>query len=229
MSLPSNPSGTSEPPPTGQQSEGPHRRGKDKTTRKPRKTITREIVRLVIVQTKRDKRPSNAEIAANVGISYGALLNLLKKINEGRYDFEDQVVFIPEKKGRKPKMTREMSARARDILTSSTTATLDSARELLSEEGINVSRATIYRMTVNEDISVQMVAPRPGVVFTQQNANKRHDYALQVETIPDEALWFIDESGFNLHLAPLRCWAPVGQTPVQEVQANRGQNVSLLM
>ena len=126
-------------------------------------------------------------------------------------------------------MTREMSARARDILTSSTTATLDSARELLSEEGINVSRATIYRMTVNEDISVQMVAPRPGVVFTQQNANKRHVYALQVETIPDEALWFIDESGFNLHLAPLRCWAPVGQTPVQEVQANRGQNVSLLM
>ena len=156
-------------------------------------------------------------------------MNLLKRINDGEYDFEDEVVYIPEKKSRKRIMTKATAARAKEILTASTTATLDTAREVLAEEGIEASRATIYRMTVKENISVQMVTPKPGVVFTQKNVNKRLEYARQVDPIPDEELWFIDESGFNLHLAPLRCWSEVGHTPVQPVPANRGQNVSLLM
>ena len=151
-----------------------------------RKTITQEIVRLVLEQASRKKRPSNKEIAANVGISYQTILNLLKKINDGEYDFEDVVVYIPEKKGRKRILTGAKAARAKEILTSSTTATLDTARELLAAEGIHASRSTIHRMTKKVNISVQMVTPRPSVVFTQHHINQRFEFARIVDDIPDE-------------------------------------------
>ena len=187
----------------------PGRRGKDKRPRKPRKTITQEIVRLVIEQASRDNRPSDKQIAANVGISYGALMTLLKNIHEGKYDFHDEIVYIPEKKGRKRIMTKEMSAMTKDILTSSNTATLNSTKELLATEGINASRTTIWRMVQNENISVQMIAPKPGVVFTMRNVNQRFDFAEEIDEIPNEVLWYIDESGFNLHMCPFKCWSQV--------------------
>ena len=46
---------------------------------------------------------------------------------------------------------------------------------------------------------------------------------------PEEQLWFLDESEFNLHTAPLRAWSQRGETPVQPVHANRQRNVTLLM
>ena len=115
MSLPQSPPDASLP---GQQ-ETPerHMRGKDKAPRKKRKTITPEIVRLVVEQARREKRPSNKEIAANVGISYQTLLNLLKKINNGELDCEDGVLYVPEKKGRKPIITKAKIARTKELLT----------------------------------------------------------------------------------------------------------------
>ena len=41
-------------------------------------------------------------------------------------------------------------------------------------------------------------------------------------------LIYIDESGFNLHLASGKGWAVVGFTPETDVCTNKGQNTSLL-
>ena len=60
-----------------------------------------------------------------------------------------------------------------------------------------------------------------GVVFTRDNIEQRYNYAVLVNRIPDEQLWFLDESGFNLHTAPLRAWAQKGRPPTQQVVANR--------
>ena len=60
-------------------------------------------------------------------------------------------------------------------------------------------------------------------------ADKRFNYAQRVNQIDNRELWFLDESRFYLHTAPLRCWAKRGTRPVQAVPTNRGVNVSLLM
>ena len=41
-------------------------------------------------------------------------------------------------------------------------------------------------------------------------------------------LVYIDESGFNLHLASGKGWAVVGFTPETDVCTNKGQNISPL-
>ena len=74
-----------------------------------------------------------------------------------------------------------------------------------------------------------MIVPKPAAVFTRRITQQRFDYATRVNDKPDQELWFLDESGFNLHVAPLRCWSVVGVTPVEAVPVNRGKNVSLLM
>ena len=197
--------------------------------RKKRKTITQELVDSVVTQVTRPNRQSNKLIAQNVGLSYSAFMNLLNDLAAGKYDYHGDIVFIPNKKGRKPKVTKEIEAQVKEILLEKTTATLDSARERLAEEGTQLGRTTIWRTAMKLKLSKKVISLRPAVVFTQRNIDQRFTYAQRVNEMPDQELWFLDESGFNLHVAPLRCWAPVGQTPVQPVPANREQNLSLLM
>ena len=47
--------------------------------------------------------------------------------------------------------------------------------------------------------------------------------------LDEDELWFLDETGFNLHVCPNRCWSEVGHTPVQPVQPSKGKNMSVLM
>ena len=76
------------------------------------------------------------------------------------------------------------------------------------------------------NISHQTVSLKPEISFTQQTTEKRHEYTVQVFELLDEELWFLDESGFNLHVAPLGCWSGVGQTPVLPVPTNREKSVT---
>ena len=118
----------------------------------------------------------------------------------------------------------------KEILTSGPTMSLDRAREILAAEGIQMGRTTIWRIATKKlGLSFQKASLKPAVVFGRQTMQRRFDYAQRVNGLPDEELWFLDESGFNLHIAPLRCWAPKGRTPSIAVPTNRGVNVSLLM
>ena len=118
----------------------------------------------------------------------------------------------------------------KEILTSGPTMSLDRAREILAAEGIQMGRTTIWRIATKKlGLSFQKASLKPAVVFGRQTMQRRFDYAQRVNQLPDQELWFLDESGFNLHIAPLRCWAPKGRTPTLAVKTNRGVNISLLM
>ena len=54
-------------------------------------------------------------------------------------------------------------------------------------------------------------------------------YEDRVDGLFDEELRFLDETGFNLHVAQLRRWAEKDHTPVEAVPPSKGQNMSLLM
>ena len=95
---------------------------------KRRKTITHEIVSMVVRQISRKDRPTIKVISENVGLARSTVLKLLRELREGKYDYGDFVVYRPTKKGRKTVITEELCERVRDILTSSPTETIDSAK-----------------------------------------------------------------------------------------------------
>ena len=121
-------------------------------------------------------------------------------------------------------MTNEMASRVKEILTSSKTATLGTAKQVLAQENVFLGRSTIHRIAQREHLSNQKIALKPDIVFTERMAEMRFDYA-EEDGMFDEELWFLDETGFNLHVAPNRCWSEVGETPVQPVTPGKGQNL----
>ena len=175
-------------------------------------------------------RPKLSQMAATLGLSLSTVNRLVRKIKDGEFIHDKKVVFRPTVKGRRRISNKQTSEIVKEVLTSDRTMTLERARRVLERRGIKMSRSTIWRIAKNEmDLSNQKISTRPEAVLGPEIADQRFDYAQQVNELPDKELWFIDESGFNLHIAPLRCWARRGRTPVQRVPTNRGVNVSLLM
>ena len=198
-------------------------------TRKRRTMVTREIVSSIVSQMNQDPRPTIKDIAANVDLAESTVKRLLRKIRAGEFDFGESILFTPKRKGRKPILSSEKAARVKAILTADPTATLETARNALLEENVSVSVTTTWRLARMERLTVQKVSLKPNIVFTARMTEMRFQYAQRVEEIPDQELWFLDESGFNLHLASTRRWAVAGETPVQPVPPNRQENMSLLM
>ena len=207
----------------------PPRPAMTRKRRKKRKTLTSDIVKSFIMLFNMIDGPSLKEIAKVLDITYPTAKKLVRRIREGRYDFEDGILYNPTKKWRKTLRTTETKARVKTLLTETTTATLACTKELLEVEDIFISQSTIYRIALDEKLSNQKVSLKPEISFSQRTAERRHEYAVQVSDLLDEELWFLDESGFNLHIAPLRSWSAVGQTPVEAVPTNKEQNLSLLM
>ena len=202
---------------------------RNKKPRKRREKVTPEVVRLIILQFNRPNGPSIKEIAENVGVSDPTAKNVVLKMREGMFDCEDEVRFDIKKTGRKSKVTRENARRVREILTSSSTSTLGTAKQILEQENVFLSKSTLCRVARSEGLSIQKISLKPDVVFTERVMELRYDYADQVSCLFVEELWFLDETGFNLHVAPIRCWSDVGHTPIEAVAPSKGQNISLLM
>ena len=153
----------------------------------------------------------------------------MKKVRDGVYGCGENIVFVRGKIGRRTVINRDNTQLVKELLKESPTSTLESVRKRLDENDIVVGRTTVHRMDRMGGLTHQMISYKPSVVFTPRITQARFEYAEEVLDIPDEELWFLDESGFNLHLAPARCWSDRGRTPVHAVPANRGTNVSLLM
>ena len=167
------------------------------------------------------------EIARVVGLSYSCVKEAVKRVREN--DLDELPDFGIVKKGRKPKTTPEMSRMVKDHLTGSRTATLSSAKKHLADEGIIVWKTTVWRLANMEDISYKRTAFKGEVVLSQRIMDRRFEFGGQVDEMADDELWYLDETGFNLHIGVTRSWSEIGETPVVIVPANKGQNVSALV
>ena len=169
------------------------------------------------------------QIAVSIGVSIATVYRLLKRIREGELVRENRAVLSATARGR----TRVFNSRTyevvREVLTSDPTMTLERTLEELRRRGVDMSASMIWRIATKLRQGKKKTATKPAAVFDDRVTNQRLNYAQRVNQLPDQELWFLDESGFNLHIAPLRCWAPKGRTPTLAVPTNRGVNVSLLM
>ena len=197
--------------------------------KKKRTTVTHEIVTRFLEEYNQSDRGTIKSIAEKVGISYTTAKKLLREIRRGDHDCEDMILYRPTMKGRKSVQPDQNCRRVKEVLTQSTTVTLGKAKEVLEAEDIHMSRATISRIANDKNLSDKKTASKAGVVFPAESVDQRHEYAVQVDGIPNDRVWFLDETGFNLHTAPLRAWSERGKTPVQPVPANRQKNLSVLM
>ena len=77
-------------------------------------------------------------------------------------------------------------------------------------------------------MSHKKISRKPDVVYCSRIINGRFNYARRVNEMPDEDLWFLDESVFNLNVS-ISCAGPVSAEPQSRVRPNRGVNVSLLI
>ena len=139
------------------------------------------------------------------------------------YDYGENIVFVRGKVGRKLVINRDNTELVKELLKETPAATLDSVRKRLEDNDVFVGRTSVYHMARRGCLTHQTISHKPSVVFTPRITQSRFEYADEVLDLPDEELWFLDESGFNLHLAPARCWSDCGHTPVHEVPANRGK------
>ena len=132
--------------------------------------------------------------------------------------FDSEVVFhfTVKKKGIKPKVSPEIATRVRELLTSSTTATLGTTKQALEAEDVVLGRSTIHRIANAEHLSNQKITLKPDVVFTERIGQLRFDYADKVDGLLDVELWFLDETCFNLHVAQLRCWSEGATPPLKQ-------------
>ena len=114
----------------------------------------------------------------------------------------------------------------KERLTSDRIASLASEVQALNEEGVDVKKTSVWRMTRDAHVSYKRVQKKSDSVLTLAVIQKMFEYATIVNEIPDNQLAFLVETGFNLYLGMTRSWAEVGETPTVVVPTNRGQNVS---
>ena len=203
-----------------EQSEGP----------KPRGRVTQQLVISLVRMVNASETPNLKQIASTLGVSLSTVYRVLQKIRSGELVRDKKVVFPVKAKGRKKKYNSRTVAAVKDVLTSDPTMTLEMARATLQRRGINISQTTIWRIATKVlDLMHEKISTRPFAVFNADMADKRFDYGQMVNQFNGQELWFLDESGFDLHIAPLRRLARRGTRPVQAVPTNRGVNVSLLM
>lgn len=95
-------------------------------------------------------------------------------------------------------------------------ATLRCGRRTLQRDlrSLNITRKRLRHMPIERNDVVTLAS--------------RHDYALEVADIADEKLFFIDETGTNLHTNTNYGYSFRGITPTLEEPGNRGQNQSIL-
>ena len=134
--------------------------------RKKRTTITHEIVTRFTTEYNMNSGASLKKIAETVGISYHTAKNLMRKIRLGDYNSGDKIVYFSVAKGRKPVRNEANERRVVEVLTQSTTMTLDKAKEVLAVKNIHMSRATISQIEKDQKFSFQKTASSAAFVFT---------------------------------------------------------------
>ena len=181
----------------------------EQQARKPRGSVTPGLVASLVKMVNASKKPNIKAIALTLGVSFSTIHRILRKIRSGELVRDNKVVLPANVKGRRRRYNSRTVEIVKDVLTSDATMTLEMARQELEARGITMSTATIWRIATKRlKLRHKKISTRPAAVFNQEMEDKRFDYGQQVNQINYQVLWFLDESGFNLHIAPLRCWAP---------------------
>jgi len=192
-------------------------------SRKRRTTINKEIMKTIRKCVSRDY--SIRKTAEEAEISTSSAKTLIDKVQLGLTDD----VILGVKKGRPGKVNLDMELEVKSILTRDPAQTLKSLGEELLIKDINASKSSIARCIKNVNFSRKRLCKVPEERNSVRTMDARQVYSRSVQTIPNERLIFLDETGFNLHICKHYGYSPVNTKCYKTIPANRGKNISLML
>jgi len=192
-------------------------------SRKSRKTVTKEIIRLVRRLLEREM--SLVQIADEVEISISCARSLCEKISCGSSDEE----ILQPKKGRPILPDDEIKSKIRVIIDRDPSHTLQSIREELMTKGTVISTPTISRYLKKLDYTRKRLSIVPIERNSTRTLDMRQEYCRKVNKIPDANIIFLDETGINLHNKKSYGYSMKNTKCFLTLPANRGKNNSVMM
>lgn len=199
-------------------------------TRKTRKMVTKETIKSFKTLIEREK--SQKEIMDTLSISKSTFQRLRRKYETGELDnIKDFKTFSENKKETKKDKSALKEFLAFSVANCPNLA-LSAIRENIVQNNsnniIHSSVPTICRTLKEMNYTRKVLTKIPINRNSAENKNIRCVYGNELANISDNNLIFVDETGFNLHLAPRRGYSPINQKCFINVPNSKGTNVSLL-
>lgn len=193
--------------------------------RKPRVLLTDEKVDIAKNLLKDKKKPK--DIAHVLNISERSARRLVQSLEstENENEIGDYIIHKP---GPKPKSKRAIKAAIADIVQQDNALTLEGISDRLRDFNIFKKKSTVHNTLKSMKYKRKRLRP----VAYERNSERviadREVYCRELMEMADKDLFYLDESGFNLHTSAHYGYAPPNETPRILVPGNRGRNISLL-
>lgn len=196
-------------------------------TRKKRKDITVETLNSFIELIKQETKQT--VIMRTLRLSKSAVYHLTRKYANGELKIEG-FKSRSDKRRRKVKNHETVKGILAHQLGINPTTSLHILADFLFEEtGIRYSITTIHRLLKEMKYSRKVVEIMPINRNSRKNKETRKIYCNDLALIRDCQLLFLDETGFNLHIAPTRGYSPVNsKCYINAAASSKSVNVSLL-
>lgn len=130
--------------------------------------------------------------------------------------------------------TNEMSSTSKlreeailKILGNDSTLTQRQVIQLLPDD-LKCTIRTVSRALKAHNITRKLIRSIPNERNSNRTIQLRRAYANQINLLRDQRLYYIDETGFNLHTGPRYGYAVAGETPTAPRPGDRQRNLSVI-
>lgn len=176
-----------------------------------------------------EENTSTKDIAKLVDLSQRSVQNYIKlhiseEIGNKWIPFDS----TPIKRANKPLKDQRKEA-VINILRRDAPLTKQQVIDQLKEQNLGCCKRTLDIYFKECDQARKRLRQIPIERNSATTIDKRHEYASAIRFKMDKDLYFLYETGFNLHAGPSFGYAVKGTTPTPERPGNRGQNMSLLV
>ncbi|XP_065325373.1 uncharacterized protein LOC135931982 [Gordionus sp. m RMFG-2023] len=157
----------------------------------------------------------------------------LSSINKLRRETFPEIIrdplkdYVIGKRGRKKKDTFNMERKIMELLMANNTLTIKGIIENLPP-GFPRNEGTIRKYIKKIGWSKKRAGKEPDRRNTPGTVNIRQIYCIKILNIAREKIFFLDETGINLHVVPVYAWAPYNVKPTVKVSPSKGKNLSIL-
>ena len=193
--------------------------------RKRRVPITTEKLDILIRMKNAGEKVSSIASALDVTVQtvyaiFGKM-HMQDEIN-GRYGD------ILKKTGPKPNEANQNLLHVAEVVQMDNTLTQKGMQDKLRSMDVILSQPSISNALKKLKITRKRLKLKSEKVISPEVINKRMIYARELMKIPDSKLYFLDETGLNLHSMSSYGYSPKNIDAVALVPANRGRNISIL-
>lgn len=166
------------------------------------------------------------EMSQLVGMSKRAIYRYMENTDSTHTEGPRRQLFR-KKRGRKPVDQTALKAHIQEMIRDNPATTM---QEIVDElpNTIHASLSKVNRVKTAMGYTRKRIKLTTVNRNTQSTINKRWEYATIMSVKGDDRLFFLDETGFNLHLHQTYGYAVKGLVPTLTVPSNRGKNISVM-